>query len=106
MINEALWRQLSQVVMTGMREWRLQHPKAPLREMAQELDTRLNWMRARMLEDMALVSATTDWETDRKVTTSLEACLECPPSARSRRFPSHPSRMFARSIRPLAALVR
>lgn len=60
-INDALWQQLTQDVMTGMREWRLQHPKATLREMEQELDTRLNRMRARMLEDMALASAAADW---------------------------------------------
>jgi NADH pyrophosphatase NudC (nudix superfamily) len=60
-MNDALWQQLTQDVMTGMREWRLQHPKATLREMEQELDTRLNRMRARMLEDMALASAAADW---------------------------------------------
>jgi hypothetical protein len=49
-MNDALWQQLTQDVMTGMRDWRAQHPKATLREMEQELDTRLNRMRARMLE--------------------------------------------------------
>ena len=61
-INETLWHQLSQEVMTGMREWRLQHPKATLREIETELDARLNRMRARMLEDLALQSAATAWE--------------------------------------------
>ena len=60
-INEQLWHQLTQEVMSGMREWRAQHPKATLREMETELDARLNRMRARMLEDMALASAATDW---------------------------------------------
>ncbi len=60
-INEQLWHQLTQEVMTGMREWRAQHPKATLREMETELDARLNRMRARMLEDMALASAAADW---------------------------------------------
>lgn len=59
-INEALWHQLTQQVMSGMREWRMQHPKATL-EMEQELDARLGHMRARMLEDMALASAAADW---------------------------------------------
>lgn len=60
-INEQLWHQLTQKVMTEMREWRAQHPKATLREMETELDARLNQMRARMLEDMALASAAADW---------------------------------------------
>jgi len=61
-IDETLWRQLTQEIMTGMREWRLQHPKATLREIETELDTRLNRMRARMLEDLALQSAAADWQ--------------------------------------------
>jgi hypothetical protein len=61
-INDALWRQLTQDVMTGMREWRVQHPKATFREIETELDTRLNRMRARMLEDLALQSAAADWQ--------------------------------------------
>lgn len=60
-INEQLWHQLTQEVMSGMRDWRAQHPKATLRDMETELDARLNRMRARMLEDMALASAAADW---------------------------------------------
>jgi hypothetical protein len=60
-INEQLWHQLTQEVMTGMREWRLQHPKATLREIETELDARLNHMRARMLEDLALHSTAAAW---------------------------------------------
>jgi hypothetical protein len=30
-INEGLWRQLTDEIMTGMREWRQQHPKATRR---------------------------------------------------------------------------
>lgn len=44
-----------------MREWRTHHPKATLREIELELDTRLNRMRARMREDIALVSPAADW---------------------------------------------
>lgn len=60
-MNEPLWHQLTDDVMTGMREWRLQHPKATLREIETELDARLGRMRARMLEDLALASAAADW---------------------------------------------
>jgi predicted RNA-binding Zn-ribbon protein involved in translation (DUF1610 family) len=57
---DALWNQLAHEVMSGMKEWRLQHPKATLREIEAALDERLGKMRARMLEDAALASAATD----------------------------------------------
>ena len=57
---EALWNQLAHEVMSGMKEWRLQHPKATLREIEAALDERLGKMRARMLEDVALASAAAD----------------------------------------------
>jgi YgiT-type zinc finger domain-containing protein len=60
--NETLWHQLTLEVQTGMREWRLQHPKATLRQIETELDARLNHVRARLLEDLALQSAATVWE--------------------------------------------
>ncbi|CAG0933361.1 hypothetical protein TFLX_03026 [Thermoflexales bacterium] len=53
---DALWNQLAYEVMSGMKEWRLQHPKATLREIEAALDERLGRMRARMLEDVALAS--------------------------------------------------
>ena len=60
-INEALWQQLTQQVMTEMRAWRTHHPKATLRDMETERDVRLSRMRVRMLEDMALSSPAADW---------------------------------------------
>ena len=60
-ITEQTWHHLTEEIMTGMREWRLQHPKATLREMELELDTRWARVRARMLQDMALSSAAADW---------------------------------------------
>ena len=60
-INEQAWHQITEEITSGIREWRLQHPKATLREMEQELDAR--WLRARtrMLEDMALASTAAAW---------------------------------------------
>lgn len=57
---EILWHKLSEEVMTGMREWRVQHPTATLSEIEDALDERLSGMRARMLEDLALKSARRD----------------------------------------------
>src|SRR5512136_1533977 len=54
------WDALAAEVMSGMKEWRLQHPKASLREIEQALDERLGKMRARMLQDAALASTAAD----------------------------------------------
>jgi len=43
-------------VMTGMKEWRLQHPRASFDEIEAALDERLAKMRARLLQDLALAS--------------------------------------------------
>lgn len=51
------WQQLSDEVMSGMKEWRLKHPRAKLSEIEQALDERLGKMRARMLEDVVQASA-------------------------------------------------
>jgi uncharacterized protein with PIN domain len=57
---EARWRELSEAVITGMAEWRAQHPRATLKEIEAALDERLAHVRARMLQDTALASAATD----------------------------------------------
>ena len=57
---DAQWEELAEEVMSGMKEWRLQHPRAKLREIEQALDERLAKMRARMLQDAALASAAAD----------------------------------------------
>jgi YgiT-type zinc finger domain-containing protein len=56
------WQELSEEVVMGMKEWRLQHPQATLREIEAALDERLGRLRARMLQDAALASAKADWE--------------------------------------------
>jgi hypothetical protein len=57
---EAGWQTLADEVLTGMREWRLQHPRASLREIEAALDERLSRLRARLLQDVALASAARD----------------------------------------------
>jgi hypothetical protein len=48
---DARWPALSDEVMTGMKDWRVQHPKATFREIEAALDERLARLRVRMLED-------------------------------------------------------
>jgi ribosomal protein S27AE len=55
------WQEQSEEVISGMREWREQHPKATFREIETELDERLSRLRAKMLQDTALSSSQADW---------------------------------------------
>jgi len=56
------WRATSEEVISGVAEWRQQHPKATFREIEEEVDQRLSEMRVRMLSDAAIASASADWE--------------------------------------------
>lgn len=54
------WQALSEEVLTGMKEWRIAHPKATLREIEQAVEERVNRLKARVLQDAALASAASD----------------------------------------------
>ena len=69
------WHTLSADILTGMAEWRQQHPKATLREMEAELDVRWARLRARMLEDMALQAVSANWE--EAPATDQPPCPQC-----------------------------
>ena len=56
------WLGKGEEIMVGMTEWRLQNPKATFREIEDELDRRLSELRARMLADLAISSASAEWE--------------------------------------------
>jgi len=57
---ETRWHQEAEAVMSGMRDWRQQHPKATFREIEAAVDEKLSGMRARLLEDLALASRAAD----------------------------------------------
>jgi predicted RNA-binding Zn-ribbon protein involved in translation (DUF1610 family) len=67
------WHELTEEVITGMKEWRLQHPKATFREIEAAVDERLSRVRARMLEDAALLSRATEAQAE-----AAEVPLNCP----------------------------
>ena len=69
------WHAVSEDILSGLHEWRHQHPTATLREMELEVDARLSRLRARMLEDMALQSVAADWEAAQA--TEQPQCPEC-----------------------------
>lgn len=72
---DARWHELSEEVITGMKEWRLQHPKATFQEIETALDERLGRLRARMLEDAALASRAADLSTTNE--SERPHCPEC-----------------------------
>ena len=72
---DACWDALAEEVLSGMKEWRLQHPKATLREIERALDERLGKLRARMLQDAALASAAADMQAAHA--TERPQCAEC-----------------------------
>jgi len=61
---DARWHELAEEVITGMKEWRMHHPKATFGEIEAALDERLSRLRARMLEDALLASRAADWEAE------------------------------------------
>ena len=54
------WREETEAILTGFKEWRQQHPRATLSEIEAALDARWAVARARLLEDAALASAAAD----------------------------------------------
>jgi hypothetical protein len=81
---EARWRELerSEEVITGMAEWRAQHPRATWKESAAALDERLAQVRARMLHDTVLASAATDVR--QLPVDERPRCPECGPALEAR----------------------
>ena len=65
---------LSDDILTGMHEWRLQHPDATLTEIEQALDQRWYRLRARMLHDLALEREAANWQA---TATDPPTCPEC-----------------------------
>lgn len=54
-------RAIGEDIVSGLWEWRLQHPTATLAAIEAAVDTRLARLRARLLQDAALASPAADW---------------------------------------------
>ena len=57
------WTSLSEEILSGVYEWRLQHPKATLSQIEAAIDERLARLRTKMLQDAALATPAADWTT-------------------------------------------
>jgi uncharacterized protein with PIN domain len=68
-MDEKEWQAQSMEIMSGMKEWRGQHPKATMREIEMETMERMAKLQARMIQDIAM---TTEEEGEERV-----ICLWC-----------------------------
>ena len=55
------WASLSDDILSGVYEWRIQHPKATLTQLEVAIDERLARLRTKMLQDAALATPAADW---------------------------------------------
>lgn len=60
--TEKEWRALSEEILSGMKEWRLAHPKATFREIEQAASELVSRLQARMVQDSAMSSPLADWQ--------------------------------------------
>lgn len=72
---EGHWQQLAEEVLLGIKEWRLQHPRATFGEIEAALDECWAKARARLLQDLALASAVA--EVSRSMEVDAPSCPEC-----------------------------
>lgn len=58
---DQVWQQLSEQILTDIKEWRRTHPKATLREIEEEGHTRLSRLEAKVIQDAAEESERRSW---------------------------------------------
>lgn len=59
--SEEHWRELSEDILTNMKEWRRNHPKATFAEIEEEVHARVSRLEAQMIQDTAQESASRVW---------------------------------------------
>lgn len=77
---EANWRDMSEGVIQEMKRWRQEHPQASLQEIETRLDEQLARLRAKMLQDTALVSQAREWSGEAEAV----KCPECGTQLKAR----------------------
>lgn len=55
------WQRLSEEILSGLHEWRVQHPQATLCQIETAIDDRLTRLRTKLLQDAALATPAADW---------------------------------------------
>lgn len=89
------WQQLSEQILTDIKEWRRSHPKATLREIEEEVYSRLSRLEARVIQDTAQQSECRDWSArppeERPTCPVCGTPLQAHPAFASRRRAADPS---------------
>ena len=71
------WEEQAQEAFLDLRAWRALHPQATLAAIEQELDRRLERLRARMLADLALASQAADLQRTAASSGERPRCPQC-----------------------------
>jgi len=80
------WQKRTGELLSGMAEWRQQHPQATFREIERETMRRMADLQARLMEEVAQTSAAVDW-----ADSPPPICPEC--GATMERRGKHPRRL-------------
>lgn len=59
--GEKPWRDLSEEVLSGIKEWRLAHPNATFREIEDAVHESVSRLEARLVQETALTDTHTNW---------------------------------------------
>lgn len=83
--NEEQWRELSERILTDIKEWRGSHPRATLAEIEDEVHRRMGQLEAQVIQDAAQASPSQHWSGKR--THERPSCPVChtPLHARGKR---------------------
>lgn len=61
-MTDQRWQAFAEEVISGVKEWRMAHPKATFREIEEAVHERTSQLEARLLQEAALASEQTDWQ--------------------------------------------
>jgi predicted RNA-binding Zn-ribbon protein involved in translation (DUF1610 family) len=72
--EEARWAKQIEAVVGGMRAWRVEHPRATFREIAEAVDGELDPLRAQLLADAATASPAARFTEDGETRPTCQHC--------------------------------
>ncbi|MBV9615404.1 MAG: hypothetical protein JO031_08110 [Ktedonobacteraceae bacterium] len=83
--TEDHWRELSEEILTDVKEWRRNHPKATFREIEDEIHTRMTRLEAQLIQDTAQESPSREWSGSSKQERPICPVCQSPLHSRGKR---------------------
>jgi hypothetical protein len=83
--NEEHWRDLSEEILTDIKEWRRSHPKATFREIEDEVHARMSRLEAQLIQDTAQESKSRAWSGTSQAERPTCPLCQTPLQARGKR---------------------